>query len=150
AALGQELPALTRLAPATGFEEVRALRDELLAAPPQELLAAYLAGLARHGGGLAAVYGALRWRRGRLEAVAVPAAASFDELVGLDDQLTRLRANTEALLRQRGAHNVLLYGPRGSGMSTAVRALLTRFWPEGLRLVELPLEELVDLPELLE
>ena len=77
------------------------------------------------------------------------ASAHLEELVGLDEQLARLTANTEALLAGRGAQNALLYGPRGSGKSTAVRGLLERYAAAGLRLVELPLEEVGDLAELL-
>jgi predicted AAA+ superfamily ATPase len=72
------------------------------------------------------------------------------DLVGLDDQLTRLIANTQALLERRPSHNTLLYGPRGSGKSTAVRGLLERFAGDGLRLVELPVEELGELATLLD
>lgn len=150
AATGADVPELKRLAPRSRSDEVNAMRDAVLAAPVEDLVTGYLTGLERHGGGLAAVNAALRWRRGGLEAVVAPAAASFADLIGLDEQLGRLRANTEALLGGTGAHNVLLYGPRGSGKSTAVRALLTSYQDEGLRLIELPLEELSDLPELLE
>jgi len=150
AATSLDLPGLERLAPAASDAAVLTLREALLAAPVAELMTTYLAGLVRHGGGPAAVHGALRWRRGRLEAVRSPAAARLEDLVGLEEQLGRLQANTEALLRSSNAHNVLLYGPRGSGKSTAVRGLLTRYQDDGLRLVELPLEELADLPELLE
>src|SRR5690606_27886016 len=150
AASGHELPELSRLAQPSPFAAVRELRGALLAAEAHRASEVYLAGLKRHGGGVASVNGALRWRQGGLQAVAAPATASFDELIGLDEQLTRLRANTEALLGRRGAQNVLLYGPRGSGKSTAVRALLGQYQDSGLRLVELPLGELGDLPELLD
>ncbi len=146
----RDVEALSGLAAPSSFEPVRELREALLSDSPGEVTSRYLDGLREHGGGLASVNGALRWRGGALQAVTTPAAASFDDLIGLDDQLARLRTNTESLVAGHGAHNVLLYGPRGSGKSTAVRALLTHYQAAGLRLVELPLEELTDLPELLE
>jgi predicted AAA+ superfamily ATPase len=57
-------------------------------------------------------------------------------LVGVDDQLGRLDANVAAFVAGRPAHATLLYGPRGSGKSTAVRGLLARFADDGLRLAE--------------
>lgn len=150
AATSHEVAELAYLAPATGAEAVVAIREALLAAPVEGLVATYLDGLTRHGGGPASIHAALRWRRGRLEVVRVPAEARLDGLVGLDEQLHRLNANTEALLNGHGAHNVLLYGPRGSGKSTAVRGLLAAHVTDGLRLVELPLGQMADLPELLE
>lgn len=150
ALVATELPPLAELAPALVEGPVAALRSALLEASSGGLLEALLAEYARGGGGPAALYPALRWRHGRLEGVRTPASASLEELVGLEDQLARLAANTEAMLRGRGAHNTLLYGPRGSGKSTAVRGLLGRYAASGLRLVELPLDELAELPDLLE
>jgi len=59
-----------------------------------------------------------------------------DPLVGVDAQLARLDANVAAFVAGRPAHATLLYGPRGSGKSTAVRGLLERFSGAGLRLAE--------------
>lgn len=143
-------PRLSELAPAPpAGGPVATLRSALLLEPTANLLAVYLDVLRSGGGGQAALYPALRWLGGSLEGVPTPAAADLAELVGLDEQLGRLTANTEALLAGKGAHNALLYGPRGSGKSTTVRGLLTRYAAAGLRLVELPLEELGALPDLL-
>src|SRR5690606_21408356 len=149
-AAGLDLPGLTDLAPpAIQQGPVKELRRALLGTADESLIEAYGEELARGAGGPAALFPALRWRRGRSEGVPAPAPANLEELLGLDEQLARLTANTEALLAGRGAQNVLLYGPRGSGKSTAVGGLLERFAAAGLRLLELPLEEVGDLPELL-
>lgn len=79
-----------------------------------------------------------------------PDRPDWGELHGLDEQLARLESNTTALLAGRPAHHALLYGPRGSGKSTAVKGLLRRFAGTGLRLLELPSSELAELPLLLE
>lgn len=116
----------------------------------REATEALIAVLRGHGSGPAALNHALRYTGGRLTAVAAPHGASLDDLVGLDDQLARLSANTEALIARRPSHNTLLYGPRGSGKSTAVRGLLERYGRSGLRLVELPVDELHHLAHLLD
>ena len=54
--------------------------------------------------------------------------------------------NTRRLLEGRQACNVLLYGDKGTGKSATVKALLSSFWLEGLRIVEVPLAALTNLP----
>jgi predicted AAA+ superfamily ATPase len=110
----------------------------------------YLQLLAERGAGPAALYPALTWQGRNLAGLQHPDLPSWDELALLGEQLERLGRNTQALLAGAGAHNVLLYGPRGSGKSTAVRGLLGRFAGSGLRLVELPPAELAALPALVE
>ncbi|MGB9793080.1 MAG: ATP-binding protein, partial [Thermacetogeniaceae bacterium] len=57
--------------------------------------------------------------------------------------------NTIHFLSGFPANNVLLYGDRGTGKSSTVKALLNEFHERGLRLVELPKEYLSDFPEVL-
>ena len=54
--------------------------------------------------------------------------------------------NTRRLLDGRQACNILLYGDKGTGKSATVKALLSSFWLEGLRIVEVPLAQLTNLP----
>jgi uncharacterized protein len=148
------LPPLKQLAPEppSGAWEsgVAALAAALLSEPAEAVLEWLLDRFREHGTGAPARYGALRWRGGGLEGIAHAAAVDGELLVGVDDQLGRLYTNTEALLAGAPAHNALLYGPRGSGKSTAVRSLLPRYQERGLRLVELPGEALERLPEVVE
>jgi predicted AAA+ superfamily ATPase len=147
-------PALMSLAPEPDDEDRGAVLADLVAALARgaaaEACAVYLHLLRTRGSGPPALNQALRFMGGRLTAVAAPQGTSLTDLVGLGDQLARLVANTQALLERRPSHNTLLYGPRGSGKSTAVRGLLERFGKDGLRLVELPVEELRDLATLLD
>jgi uncharacterized protein len=85
------------------------------------------------GAGPLARHAAVAWDGGAWRAASPPPA---DPLVGVDDVLARLHANVAAFVTGRPAHATLLYGPRGSGKSTAVRGLLDRFAPQGLRLAE--------------
>ena len=143
------------LAPALGGEdpgEARLARlvDDLTLADDGARLERVEGWFARHGAGPAALDAALRWTGQDLLPVRHPDVADLAGLVGLEPALARLRHNTEALLRRAPAHDVLLYGPRGSGKSTAVRGLLARYHDEGLRLVEVPLDVLHELPGLIE
>ena len=54
--------------------------------------------------------------------------------------------NTKRLLAGHHAANILLYGDKGTGKSATVKALLTSMWLDGLRIVEVPLAQLTNLP----
>ena len=56
---------------------------------------------------------------------------------------------TEFLLRGYTAQNVLLYGSRGAGKSSLVKALLNEYSAEGLRLIEVPKAHLPHLPHII-
>jgi uncharacterized protein len=103
----------------------------------------------RLGAGPLARFEAYAWEGGALRGLAAPAAADFDALVGVERPVARLVEHVEGFLADRPALPTLLYGPRGSGKSTAVRALLGRYRERGLRLVELPGADVVALPEVM-
>ena len=56
--------------------------------------------------------------------------------------------NTLAFLDGFEANNMLLYGDRGTGKSSSVKALINEYAGRGLRMIELPKETLRELPEL--
>jgi predicted AAA+ superfamily ATPase len=97
-------------------------------------------------------HAAFLWKRrepqgsGVLTAVAFPDLPDLAHLVGIDRALARLRRNTEQFVKGFSANNVLLWGERGGGKSSAVKGLLPEFAAEGLRLVEVRKEDLFDLP----
>ena len=98
-----------------------------------------------HGVGLFADYHALRWQSGQFLGIAYPDPVHLDSLVGYDDQKQILLRNTEALLAGLPALHVLLYGSRGSGKSSLVKALLHRYADQGLRLIEVTKSDLANL-----
>ncbi|HEY9662585.1 MAG TPA: ATP-binding protein [Allocoleopsis sp.] len=98
------------------------------------------------GSGLFAAYSAFRWQSHQLVGVAYPDPIQLSELVGYELQKTTLQQNTEALLAGYPALHVLLYGSRGSGKSSLIKALLSTYSTQGLRLVEVGKAELQDLP----
>ena len=144
------LPRLDELAPPHPDAGVRALTAAVSDGDVETVMVLYLEASRTRGGGPAALQTALTWDGARLRPVAEPDLADWDALFGLDSQLRRLAANTEALLAGQPAHDALLYGARGSGKSTAVRGLLRRFAASELRLVEVRTGDLAGLPELLE
>ena len=99
-----------------------------------------------------ASHAAFRWERngsrGRLQPV-VPGSFDLDDLVGVERPLAELLRNTEQFLRGLPAQHVLLYGERGTGKSSAVRGLVTRFAARGLRVVEVRKADLLELPRIL-
>ncbi len=112
----------------------------------REALPALVAHYRRQGTGVMARYRALRWHQGQWVGIPRPDPVDFADLVGCEDQKQQLRANIEALLAGYPAQNVLLYGSRGSGKSSLVKALVKAYGDRGLRLLEVPHPELPHLP----
>jgi uncharacterized protein len=96
---------------------------------------------------------AFRWdargRHGRLVPIADPALFDLDDLLGVERSVERLVANTEQFVRGHPSNHALLFGERGTGKSSAVRGLLARFAPQGLRIVEVHKNDLLHLPDVL-
>lgn len=86
----------------------------------------------------------------QVRAVERPDPVGFDDLVGYKRQIQALQVNVERFLAGKPAVPMLLYGARGSGKSSSVKALRTHYAAQGLRLVEVLSEGLEQLPELLE
>ncbi|MEM9772491.1 MAG: ATP-binding protein [Cyanobacteria bacterium P01_D01_bin.73] len=93
---------------------------------------------------------AFRWRSRQLSGISRPSAIALTDLVGYDRAKEALVRNTEFLLGGHRALNVLLYGSRGSGKSSLVKALLSEYSDRGLRLVEVAKDELRSLPDLVD
>ena len=99
-------------------------------------------------------HSAFRWEAetgpGRLVAIESPATFDLDDLIGVDAAVARLTANVEQFVLGLPSNNVLLYGERGTGKSSAVKGVLERFGGRGLRLVEVQREDLAQLPRVLQ
>ena len=96
---------------------------------------------------------AFRWRSGRglgrLEPIQKVAAFELDSLIGVDRAVEALDRNTRQLIAGLPYNDVLLHGERGTGKSSAVRGLLSRYAGQGLRIVEVDRNDLAELPQLL-
>lgn len=87
------------------------------------------------------VYGrfiAYKWLKGTLQGIEHPDPVKLSDLVGYEDVRKEVIRNTLQFLHGYPANNILLYGDRGTGKSSTVKALLNEYWPKGLRLVEVP------------
>jgi predicted AAA+ superfamily ATPase len=74
----------------------------------------------------------------------------LNDLFGIDVQKEHLIRNTERFLTGKPANNVLLWGARGTGKSSLVKALLNAYKFQGLRMIEVDKQELVYLPEIVD
>lgn len=110
-----------------------------------ENLAAYYRSAGAGGFGR---YGAFRWvsRYEHLEGIDEPDPVRLEELIGYQSQRQEVVDNTEKLLAGLPANNILLYGDRGTGKSSTVKALLNRYQGCGLRLIEVSKSALGDYP----
>lgn len=104
----------------------------------------------KHSRGLVSKYLGFYWDRNYgLKGISKLPRLDLADLVGCDLQINKLKDNTLRFLQGLPANNVLLYGPRGTGKSTAVKALLNEYCDEGLRIVEVFRDDLDSIPELL-
>lgn len=150
-----QLPAPPTAWEATATEAAIALNDAAIATQFQQGdwgdIVVTLADYYRHMGvGLFAQYRALRWQAGNLVGIAHPDQIQLGELVSYEWQKDALTKNTEALLNGYHALHVLLYGSRGSGKSSLVKALLQEYGDRGLRLIEVAKADLQHLPTIVE
>lgn len=85
-----------------------------------------------------------------LERVTQFAEIYFSDLQHIDRQRQLVEQNTRQFLSRKPANNVLMTGARGTGKSSLVRACLTEFHGQGLRVIEVEKQDLMDLPRLVE
>ncbi len=83
-----------------------------------------------------------------LKGIKSPDPIRFRELKGIDAVIQGLRANTEQFLEGLPCNNVLLYGPRGTGKSSAVKAVFNAYSNRGLRMIEMQRDTLVHVTEI--
>lgn len=91
---------------------------------------------------------AFRWENQQLKAIHAPKKIYLDDLKGIERQKEKIIQNTLQFLNGLPANDVLLTGSRGTGKSSIVRALLTEYAPQGLRLIEIERDDLADLPKI--
>lgn len=108
-----------------------------------------LAAWAARGQGVFARGLAFRFADGKITRLSDIRRDSFSDLHGLERQTAELLDAVRPWLAGGPPVNVLLYGPRGSGKSSAARSLLGEGAAQGLRLVEVPPAGLMHLPLLL-
>ncbi len=97
---------------------------------------------------------AARWvkgvSRGVLRPIQMRSQLRLQDLLGVERQLNLLETNTKQFLRGLPCNHALMWGARGTGKSSLVRALLVQYAAEGLRLIEVERNDLADLPLIVE
>lgn len=97
---------------------------------------------------------AFRWQHrgdgGSLVPVEHPHRVSLDDLLCMDAQKREVERNTRQFIDGQPANNVLLWGSRGTGKSTLVKAIFNAYANRGLRLIEVDKAHLIDLTEIVE
>jgi predicted AAA+ superfamily ATPase len=91
-----------------------------------------------------------RGQEGCLKPVRFLSASRLEDLRCIDRQKQAIQRNTRQFLAKLPANNVLLWGPRGTGKSSLIKALLNEYAAEGLRLIEVERQHLTDLPDIVE
>lgn len=93
---------------------------------------------------------AFRWQQpGYMESVEHPHQVQLNDLLGIDRQKNELVRNTRQFIEDLPANNALLWGSRGTGKSSLIKALLSTYAGKGLRLIEVDAQHLVDLPNII-
>lgn len=87
---------------------------------------------------------------GRILPIKNPDKIALDDLIGYERERGIVIDNTLALLDNKNANNVLLYGDAGTGKSSTVKALVNSFYNKGLRLIEFKKNQLEFIPQVIE
>lgn len=103
-----------------------------------------------NGCGIFARYKAFIWRDGDIQPVLHPDRIDMDSFTGYEIQRDMVVNNTKSFIEGKSCNNCLLYGDKGTGKSSTVKAIANEFRKDGLRIVEIPKERLIDFPILVD
>ena len=95
-------------------------------------------------------YRAYRWMQGQLHGVKKYHAVKLSDLLHLQRQSDLLFKNTRQFVQGFPANNALLWGARGTGKSSLIKAQLNAFSDQDLCLVEISKKETESLFEIIE
>ena len=109
----------------------------------------------KNGTGRSTAYKAFVWERfdndneGHLREIVEPDPINISDLIGYETQKREIIDNTKSFLKGLPANNLLLYGARGTGKSSTVKAVLNEFYMDGLRLIEVDKDQLRDFTKII-
>jgi len=144
--------------PLPDWEEARRqVKEKILQATltPPHLVRDVCAYFLQYGQGIFARYRAFRWappsgqEKGRLEPVAFPDPIRLADLKGYDGARRDFLQNLEGFSAGKPGNHTLIYGERGTGKSSTVKAGLNEYQDRGLRLVEVSPLDALEVPSVL-
>lgn len=100
------------------------------------------------GSGIYAKYKAFTFADGKLKPVPKHDSIRLSDLKKYETQRRQIIENTLCLINGKPANNVLLYGDRGTGKSSTIKALLNEY--DELRIVQLDKQDIPSIPHLFE
>ena len=83
-----------------------------------------------------------RTRQEKLKAVEDVDLISLNRLLCIDKQKLAFTRNIQNFLQAKPTNHVLLWGARGTGKSSLIKAALNEYHPQGLRVIEIPKDDL--------
>ena len=142
------------------YDEIKEIADSLPrweagdCAPSFKMFDGSLKNVARYykenGCGIFARYKAFIWRDGDIQPVLHHDKIDMDSFTGYEIQRDMVVNNTKSFIEGKSCNNCLLYGDKGTGKSSTVKAIANEFRKDGLRIVEFPKERLIDFPILVD
>jgi predicted AAA+ superfamily ATPase len=108
----------------------------------------------KNGCGIFARYSAFVWEHtedasGYLRGIESPDPVRLSDFIGYEEQRLDVIKNTEKFVNGFSANNVLLYGDRGTGKSSTVKAIGNEYSESGLRIIEVSKKHLTDFPAII-
>lgn len=107
----------------------------------------------QYGCGMFARYKAFTWESlldsSSLRGIESPDPTQISDLIGYELEREIIVENTLQFLNSYPANNMLLYGDRGTGKSSTVKALLNEYHKKGLRIVEVSKEHISAFPDII-
>ena len=105
---------------------------------------------AEKGCGIFERYDAFKWNEDKgLSGIESYDPITFEDLTGYEKQKNQLIENTEFFLKGMKANNILLYGDRGTGKSSSVKALLNKYKNKKLKMIEIKKEQFYCFPDII-
>ncbi|GAB6098564.1 ATP-binding protein [Halanaerocella petrolearia] len=102
------------------------------------------------GAGKLGLFYSFRWSSEGLVPIKYPDPVNFSDLIGYQKQQEKLVNNTKRLLQNQPTNNILLYGAKGTGKSSSIKALLNKYKEQGVRLIEITKDQIKELPNILD
>lgn len=106
--------------------------------------------IGKFGYGIYAKYHMFNVKDGVITPVKHPDTVTLSELSGYQNERQAVIDNTKALLAGKPAANILLSGDAGTGKSSTIKAVVNEFKAQGLRIIEVRKDQLVDIPVIID